>query len=94
MKDSHITLRIPADLVRALAGRARAGGVAKSHVVREAVAAYLSGLHAPARPTLTALDLASRWPSLPRLAPKEAFALARDLAAARKALPPPASSWD
>ncbi|HEY2824470.1 MAG TPA: CopG family transcriptional regulator [Gemmatimonadales bacterium] len=93
MKDSHITLRISADLVRALAGRARAGGVAKSQVVREAVAAYLSGLKAPARPAVRASELAARWATLPRLAPTEAAALARDLAAARKALPPP-SSWD
>jgi len=94
MKDSHITLRIPAELVRALAGRARESGVAKSHVVREAVTAYLSGLRAPARPAVSASELAARWATLPRLAPTEGAALARDMAAARKALPPPRASWD
>ena len=36
-----MTLRVPATLARKLAARARAQGVKRSHVVREALAAFL-----------------------------------------------------
>lgn len=42
MKDSQLTLRLPRDLQRALARRARERGVPKSQVVREALQAYLA----------------------------------------------------
>jgi len=40
--DSQITLRLPADLGRALARKAKAQRVPKSQLVREAVAKYLA----------------------------------------------------
>ena len=41
MKDSHLTLRIPAELARALARKAKALGIPKSQMAREAVTRYL-----------------------------------------------------
>jgi hypothetical protein len=93
MKDSHLSLRLPAALGRALAKRAREAGVARSHLVREAVAGYLTGPRAPARPVVTAAELAERWSALPRLGPEEAAAFGDDLAAARAALPAP-PAWE
>ena len=95
MSDTHLTLRLPADLARALARWARARAVPKSQVVREAVARYLAPADASAgeRP-LTARDLAARWAALPRLEPDEAATLAADIAAARRDLPPPGTAWE
>ena len=96
MKDSHLTLRLPAELARALARWARARGVPKSQVAREAVARYL----APAtpleerHPRLTARELAARWSSFPHLTPEEAGDLAADISAAREAVPVPRTPWD
>lgn len=42
MKDDQLTLRLPRDLARQLAKRAREQRVNKSHVVREALTAYLA----------------------------------------------------
>lgn len=96
MKDSHLTLRIPADLARLLARRARDHGLPKSQVAREAVVRYLAGGSSPAEatPRVTAQELAVRWARVPRLSPDEAKAMARDLAAARKALPAPRGAWE
>ena len=46
--DEQLTVRIPRDLARALARRAKARGVPKSQLVREAVARYVTE---PAEPT-------------------------------------------
>ncbi|MEK7668294.1 MAG: CopG family transcriptional regulator, partial [Gemmatimonadota bacterium] len=46
MKDSHLTLRLPADLARALARWARSRRVPKSQLVREAVTRLLEDAHA------------------------------------------------
>ena len=48
--DDQITLRIPRDLARALARRARARGVPKSQVVREALLGYLTAANAEPEP--------------------------------------------
>jgi metal-responsive CopG/Arc/MetJ family transcriptional regulator len=40
--DSQITLRLPKDLARAIARRAKARGAPKSQLVREAVSKYLA----------------------------------------------------
>ena len=49
---------------------------------------------APLAPTgIPARELAHRWPLLPRLAPADADAFARDVAAARAEVPPPADPW-
>ncbi len=96
MKDSHLTLRIPADLARALARFARSRGVPKSQVAREAVARYLvpSGPR-PERPVgVSAAALAERWKTLPRLTPEEARDFEAELAAARAALPPVRARWE
>ena len=42
MKDSQLTLRLPQDVVRAIARLARERGVAKSQVVREAIQQYVA----------------------------------------------------
>lgn len=93
MKDSHLTLRLPAELARALARWARERGVPKSQVAREAVAQYVAP-SAPATPRPTAREVAARWSSLPHLTPEEAGALAADIVAAREALPPAPAPWD
>jgi hypothetical protein len=95
MKDSHLTLRLPRDLARALSRWAREHGVPKSQVAREAVVLYLAPT--PSEPDarrLTARELAARWPNFPRLTPEEASALADDIAAARGGLPPVRASWE
>lgn len=96
MKDDYLTLRLSRELARALSRWARDRGVPKSHVVREAVSSYLtpvsSGLESPR--TLTAAELAGRWPSLARLSPDEARALDADLAEARQQLPPAGARWE
>jgi hypothetical protein len=95
MKDAHLTLRLSADLARALARLARGRRVPKSQVVREAVAGYLAPAAAPANrpPQVTARTFAERWAALPRLTPEEARDLEADIAAARAALPPVRSPW-
>jgi hypothetical protein len=95
MQDSHLTLRLPADVARALARWARSRGVPKSQLVREAVARYLAPSATPAErtPRVTARTLALRWATLPRLTTEEARALAADIEAARAALPAVPTPW-
>jgi len=92
MKDVHLTLRLPADLARALARWTRLHRVPKSHAVREAVARYLAP-SADDPPQLTARQLAVRWRALPRLTPDEAKEFGDDIAAARSALPRVRDAW-
>jgi hypothetical protein len=95
MKDSHLTLRLPAALALALARWATAHGVPKSQVAREAVARYLVGSGGEtATPALPARDLARCWAALPRLLPEEADSFAADIAAGRDALPPFVTPWE
>ena len=93
MKDAHLTVRLPASLVRALARRAKDTDLARSHLVREAVTAYLAGPRTTARAEVTAAELADRWRTLPRLSAQVAAALGADLTAARDALPAP-RTWE
>ena len=94
MKDTHLTLRLPQELARALAKWARDHGLPKSQVAREAVARYLSPAPAVREVRrVTALELAERWPGLPRLTPEEAAAFDTDIAASRAALPAVAPPW-
>lgn len=95
MKDAHLTLRLPADLARALARWARRRRVPKSQLVREAVALYLAPSSASSErpPRVTARTFAERWAALPRLTPDEARDLEADIAAARSALPPVRTPW-
>jgi len=96
MKDSHLTLRLPAELARALARWARERGVPKSQLAREAVVCYLSPAgQAAGQPasTVTAAELARRWAFLPRLTPEEAADLAADVLAARRSLPDVFAPW-
>lgn len=93
MAKSHMTLRLPAELARSLIQKARESGVARSHLVREAVVSYLKGRPLAVRPRVTAAELAERWSTLPRLTPGEASDFAEDLAAARAAVPPPPAPW-
>lgn len=96
MKDSHLTLRLPAELARALARKARALGVPKSQMAREAVALYLVPATESERSAkqLSAKELAARWRSMPRLSPDEAESFARDLETGRDGLPPIRSPWE
>jgi len=95
MKDDHLTLRLPADLARALARWARDHEIPKSQAVREAVARYLAPAPtADSTPRLTARALAVRWPSLPRLTPEEAADLETDIASGRDALPVVRPPWE
>jgi predicted transcriptional regulator len=95
MRDSHLTLRLPADLARALARWARDREIPKSQAVREAVARYLASSAGPTElpRRLTAKALAARWSSLPRLTPEEASELAADIASGRDALPVVRPPW-
>lgn len=93
MKDSHVTLRLPGALARTLARWAKQRGMAKSQVVREAVAAYLRTGPTTVARTVTAADLAEQWETLPRLVPEEAAMFDADLAEARGALPLP-DQWE
>lgn len=86
LKDSHLTIRLPGELAQALAQWARARGVPKSAVAREAVARYLARTPSTQR-TVTAGELADAWGSLPRLTPDEAKAFAADITGGRKILP-------
>ncbi len=51
--DNQLTLRVPAELARRLAARAKASGVKRSQVVREALLAYLAS--APDQPRTTSV---------------------------------------
>jgi hypothetical protein len=94
MKNTHLTLRIPAALGRMLDRLARTRGVPKSQVVREAVATYLVPTGEGASPPIiTCAELANRWATIPRLDPAEADALADDIARGRAAVPPLVGAW-
>lgn len=95
MKDSYLSLRLPAELAQVLSRRARRRGVPKSHLAREAVARYLAGSEPSNTPSrsLSARALAARWPFLPRLEREEADALRADILAGRKALPALRAPW-
>jgi predicted DNA-binding protein len=47
MKEDQLTLRLPRDLARLLARRARERGLPKSQVVREAIQVYLASASPP-----------------------------------------------
>ena len=97
MKGNHLTLRIPRELARALARWDRERGVPKSHLVREAVARYLTPTAPDAasrKITVTAAELAVRWRLLPRLTPDEAKAFGGDIAAGQRELPEVRAAWE
>lgn len=94
MKDSHLTLRLPAALARLLDRLARTRGLPKSQLVREAVAIYLGAEDiGPTERTITGRELAKRWRTFPRLTPDEAADLLADIAGARAKLPAPEPRW-
>ncbi len=96
MKDSHISLRLPAAIARALDKIARAHAVPKSQVLREALGRYILPQTADRAnpPPITAAELLARWRQLPRLAADEAEEMAKDLADARKKIPPVKPTWE
>lgn len=97
MTDAHLTVRLPADLARALARWARARDVPRSQVVREALAQYIAPASSPDErhaQRLSARELAECWPQLPRLGPEDAGALAADVAAGREELPAVRAAWE
>lgn len=95
MKDSHITVRLPAEMAAALARYADARGAGRSQLVREAVADFLIASPAPAVPQgISPRELARRWASLPRLTVAEAAEFASEIESDRSALPPVEAAWD
>lgn len=95
----HLTLRLSRDLARAVSRWAKAHGVAKSQVVREAVASYVGVAPLTFAPpegdaTVSAHAAAVRWARLPRLSVAEAESLADDVAASRASLPPIVPPWE
>src|ERR1043166_13084 len=97
MKDSHLTLRLSADLARALARNARAQGVSKSQVARDAVARYLaptSVVTGRTAASVTARELAARWATLPRLVAEEAESLGADIERGRAEPPAAPATWE
>lgn len=93
MKEAHLTVRLPGELADELDARAELRGLARSQVVREAVAAYLVGPSAPATARISARDLAQRWAHLPVLRDDERAQFSADVDAARAALPLPSDPW-
>ena len=66
MKDDHLTLRLPAALARALARLARARGLPRSQLVREAIAGYVGARELRRSPiatsrSRTAREVAAAW---------------------------------
>ena len=95
----HLTLRLSRDLARVVSRWAKAHGVAKSQVVREAVARYVGASTAEPAPAeygtvLTGRVAAARWASLPHLTADEAGGVAGGIAASRTSLPQVASPWE
>lgn len=94
MKDSLLSVRIPAELADALDARGAERGVGRSVMVREAVATYLTSHPSPAHvvpmPVAAFLEV---WKTAPRLTADEATSYAADLRAARAALPPLEDPW-
>ena len=101
MKDSHLTLRLPAALADLLDRWADERDLPRSQVVREAVSAYLSGPvagtagapGAAAVRRVTGSELAQVWPALPHIDPHDARRLGTDVARARRQLPPVKDPW-
>jgi hypothetical protein len=94
MKDTVLSVRIPADLAESLDRRAESRGVGRSMMVREAVATYLGAT--PSAPSVEPMPIAAfldAWRRAPRLADDEAIAFAADLREARTALPPLDDPW-
>lgn len=95
MKDSHLTIRLPRALVSALDAESERRGLARSHLVREAVAEYVAVPRASRAPrTVTAAQLAAAWHTLPALSPSDAESFAADVECARDNAPPPVPEWD
>lgn len=99
MRDMHLTLRLSRDLARALSRWAKAHGVAKSQVVRDAVANYVGAATGAAPPSehgsvVTARAASVRWASLPHLSPAEAGGLAGGIAASRTGLARVTPPWE
>lgn len=94
MDDAHLSLRLPDDLASLLNRVAKARGIGKSTLVREAVTQQLTGGSARdgAAPLLAA-DFRKVWDALPHLSVDEAAAFDTDVQQARAALAPPDDAW-
>lgn len=96
MKQTHLTVRLSEELAKGLARWAKARGVPKSQVARDAVARYVGmpdGMQ-PADRSLSGSEIALRWRTVPRLTMKEATALEADIDASRALLPPIPVPWE
>lgn len=94
MNEKLISLRLPKALERQLARAAAARDIAKSSLVREAVAAYLGArTSAQEVPVMRASDVVKLWESLPSLTSDERAAFADDIDDARRGLREPRDPW-
>lgn len=96
MKQTHLTLRLSEELARSLARWAKARGLPKSQIAREAVAQYVGmpdGTQ-PADRRVSGREVARRWRTMPRLTVKEATALAADIDAGRALIPSAPFPWE
>jgi hypothetical protein len=96
MKDSHLTLRVPAAVSRLLERMALSRGIPKSQLVREALARYVSPAQSSNESVrkVTAAELAVRWSSLPSITAEEARVMATDIETARGELSAPMDPWE
>lgn len=95
MNDTSISLRLTDALARALAAESSARGVAKSLLVREAVATYLAapGTSRIGEHLITAAEFARAWKARPALTAEEGREFADDIARARNELGAPTDPW-
>jgi len=95
MKNAALTLRLSVDLAKSLGRFARARGIPRSQVVREAVARYLAPSGPAVQlPVMTASMLAARWKEIPGLTPDELSEFHDDITAGRKKMRLPATAWE
>jgi hypothetical protein len=95
VNEKLLSLRLPKALERQLARAAAERDVAKSLLVREAVAAYLGTRpSSEAVHVMRASEVVRLWESLPSLTSDERAAFADDIAEARRGLREPADPWE
>lgn len=93
MNDTHITLRLSSAINKIIEKLSHERGVAKSQIVREAVATYVRPSSVSARSQVTGVELAARWPTLPRLGESELADFESEIAAARSEIPVAKNRW-
>lgn len=93
MNDTHMTLRLSSAINKIIEKLSRERGVAKSQIVREAVATYVKPSSVPERSQVSGAELAARWPMLPRLGESELADFEAEIATARSEIPLAKNRW-